>query len=145
MYCRPEVPTYVSERIHAFYVRLQWELMRPSLPDICRMGTAVDRYAPESHAFLGSIFAKMPWAKVLEAMDEPTAVVSQTKLKALPILLKVIVKLSQEPVMRQVSETLLDRSDLPLRTYFFFLEWTAREFGVFTEHSELVVGGLEGV
>ena len=82
----------------AFLEALPWSSFRPHLSALELMSRLVDSYLPSCHTFLGRIFLEVPWPYVLANLRK-----DETVEQFLPILLKLIVKLSAEPAMRQVS------------------------------------------
>jgi hypothetical protein len=60
-----------------------------------KMSKIVDAYLPSCHAFIGQIFVRLDWKTILH---------QKHGCQYIPILLRLIVKLSAEPSVRQVSQ-----------------------------------------
>ncbi len=100
-FCHGDVQDSVLEPVHEGYLdRLTWEAFRPDHSDLETMARVIDAYLPSCHGFLGRVFLRVPWAHVLGHLEGHG---KQDVRFFLPILLKLIVKLSAEPVMRQVG------------------------------------------
>jgi len=89
------------EAFHECYERmLPWSAFRPDYADLELMGRLVDLYLPVCHTFLGRVFLATPWSHVLGNLPETG---KECISYFLPIMLKLIVKLSAEPALRQVQ------------------------------------------
>lgn len=100
-YAHASVKDHVLNVVHGNLLSLPWDRFCPAINDVELMIRVIDQYLPDCHLFLGSIFTCVNWP----------AWISELSTQSLPVaarmhvcLLNLLVKLSNEPNVRQVRE-----------------------------------------
>ncbi|XP_014245821.1 ectopic P granules protein 5 homolog [Cimex lectularius] len=102
-YANPSVPEHVLSVVNDNLLSLPWNKFFPSLLDLELMLKVSDTYVPFCHTLLGAIFIEIPWLSWLDTM---TSWNEQNSTKILSSFLHLIIKLSNEPNVRQSGKIL---------------------------------------
>ncbi|XP_017775624.1 PREDICTED: ectopic P granules protein 5 homolog [Nicrophorus vespilloides] len=97
------VKDHILNVIHHSLINLPWNKFWPSIPDLEFMLKLVDQYVPECHTFLGHIFIEIPWRPWIYTLNENVTAIT-AKARIYHCLLNILVKLSNEPNMRNNYE-----------------------------------------
>ncbi|CAL4061202.1 unnamed protein product, partial [Meganyctiphanes norvegica] len=111
-----EVKEHVLAVVHTHLGALSWHHLRPTLTDVLTFTKIVEQYLPECHNFIGGILVQINWKEVVAVsqQDSNNQVVIPSDENCWPTqlhtcLLKLLVRISMEPSVRQSSllQTLL--------------------------------------
>ncbi|XP_043252581.1 ectopic P granules protein 5 homolog isoform X1 [Colletes gigas] len=103
-FAHASVKNHVLNVIHGNLLSLPWDRFYPSITDIEFMIKVIDQYLPDCHLFLGSIFTCLNWSVWINDFlaTQPLPIVARMHV----CLLNLIVKLSNEPNVRQNDRTI---------------------------------------
>ncbi|KAJ8667148.1 hypothetical protein QAD02_008810 [Eretmocerus hayati] len=103
-YAHNSIKDHVLNVVHGNFLSLPWEKYNPSVSDVELMVKVIDQYLPDSHLFLGSLFASVNWTQWMADLtaSQPQPVVARLHV----CLLNLLVKLSNEPNVRQNDRAL---------------------------------------
>jgi hypothetical protein len=106
-YAHVSIKDHVLNVVHGNFLSLPWDRFCPAINDVELMIRVVDQYLPDCHLFLGSVFTAINWLTWINEL---------MSMQSLPIaarmhvcLLNLLVKLSNEPNVRQVRSRLAGR------------------------------------
>ncbi|KAH0560783.1 ectopic P granules protein 5 homolog isoform X1 [Cotesia glomerata] len=104
-FANASIKDHVLNVIHGNFLSLPWDKFLPELTDVEFMVKVVDQYLPDSHLFLGNIFMMINWTTWINDIlaTQPIAVAGRMHV----CLLNLIVKLSNEPNVRQNERAIL--------------------------------------
>ena len=99
-FAHASVKDHILNVIHGNFLSLPWDRFYPSVNDVELMVKVIDQYLPDSHLFLGSVFTCVHWPLWINDLlaSQPLALVARIHV----CLLNLLVKLSNEPNVRQV-------------------------------------------
>lgn len=99
-FAHASIKDHVLNVIHGNFLSLPWERFSPEIGDVEFMIKVVDQYLPDSHLFLGSVFTIINWPLWINQTlaNQPLTVSARMHV----CLLNLLVKLSNEPNVRQV-------------------------------------------
>ncbi|XP_076173051.1 ectopic P-granules autophagy protein 5 isoform X2 [Ptiloglossa arizonensis] len=103
-FAHTSVKDHILNVIHGNFLSLPWDHLYPSVCDIEFMIKVIDQYLPDSHLFLGSIFTCLNWSVWIN--DFLTTQSLSTASRMHVCLLNLLVKLSNEPNVRQSDKTI---------------------------------------
>lgn len=100
-FAHASVKDHILNVIHGNFLSLPWDRFSPGINDVEFMVRVVDQYLPDSHLFLGSVFSSVNWSVWINEVlnTQPLPVAARMHI----CLLNLMVKLSNEPNVRQVS------------------------------------------
>lgn len=99
-YAHVSVKDHVLNVVHGNFLSLPWDRFCPAINDIELMIKVIDQYLPDCHLFLGSVFTWINWSAWIGELiiTQPLPVAARMHI----CLLNLLVKLSNEPNVRQV-------------------------------------------
>ncbi|RZF35978.1 hypothetical protein LSTR_LSTR005391 [Laodelphax striatellus] len=103
-YAHASVKEHILSLMHSRLLTLPWNRFMPSFQDIDLMLRVVDQFLPDCHAFLGAIFIEVHWYNLVQHITANCT--PQAAAKAHCALLHLLVKLSNEPNIRQSGKVL---------------------------------------
>ncbi|XP_039300591.1 ectopic P granules protein 5 homolog, partial [Nilaparvata lugens] len=103
-YAHASVKEHILNLMHSRLLTLPWNRFMPSFQDIDLMLRVVDQFLPDCHTFLGAIFIEVHWYNLVQHITANCS--PQAASKAHSALLHLLVKLSNEPNIRQSGKVL---------------------------------------
>lgn len=99
-FAHASVKDHILNVVHGNFMSLPWDKFNPGIGDVELMVKVVDQYLPDCHLFLGSVFVAIDWTTWINQLmaSQPLSVAARMHV----CLLNLIVKLSNEPNVRQV-------------------------------------------
>ncbi|CAK9832986.1 Ectopic P granules protein 5 homolog [Anthophora retusa] len=103
-FAHASVKDHILNVIHGNLLSLPWDRFYPRVNDVEFMVKVIDQYLPDSHLFLGSIFTCVHWPLWINELltTQSSAVVARVHV----CLLNLLIKLSNEPNVRQNDKTI---------------------------------------
>lgn len=100
-FAHASVKDHILNVIHGNFLTLNWEKFHPCVNDLELMIKVIDQYLPDCHLFLGSIFTSVNWTAWTNelVLNQPLLIAARMHV----CILNLIVKLANEPNVRQVS------------------------------------------
>ncbi|XP_076238292.1 ectopic P-granules autophagy protein 5 [Calliopsis andreniformis] len=103
-FAHASVKDHILNVIHGNLLSLPWDRFYPGINDIELMIKVIDQYLPDSHLFLGSVFTCVNWSIWIHEFlaTQPLPIAARMHV----CLLNLLVKLSNEPNVRQNHKTI---------------------------------------
>lgn len=98
-FARPDIPKYILAPIHAILSSLPWDRFQPGYLHVDAFYKILQQFIPECHAFIGSIFLRIPWTQWLQQNFQSWDY--SLRLRIISPLLMIFIKLSYEPHVRE--------------------------------------------
>ncbi|XP_054283200.1 ectopic P granules protein 5 homolog [Macrosteles quadrilineatus] len=98
-YAHNSIKDHILSVTHGNLISLPWQRFFPSLQDIDLMLKVVDQYLPDCHTFVGAIFIQVSWQQWIQQVC--SSQVPQTATRVHSALLHLLIKLANEPNVRQ--------------------------------------------
>ncbi|XP_053972222.1 ectopic P granules protein 5 homolog [Hylaeus volcanicus] len=102
-FAHASIKNHILNVIHGNLLSLPWDRFYPSVNDIEFMIKVIDQYLPDSHLFLGSIFTCLNWSVWINDFLATQSLPIAARMHV--CLLNLLVKLSNEPNVRQNDRT----------------------------------------
>ncbi len=100
------VSNFVLNPVHKILMVMPWERFRPCPVHMEGFNRILLQFVPECHVFVGNIFLRIAWTPWLHQNVQSWDY--QTLQRMMSILLMVLIKLSYEPKIREVSYTVFE-------------------------------------
>jgi hypothetical protein len=97
-FAHPAVKDYILVVVHNALLALPWSEFAPNEAEVEEMVRIIDTFLPLCHVFIGRIFVEIPWCHLMQQRRDTNT----GDIKFLSGNLRLVVKLSSEPQLRQV-------------------------------------------